>query len=329
MYDDSSPSDLQRFVATHLAGRAGQPLRIADVGSRRAGGGYRRLFEDPSWTYVGVDDAPGEHVDVVVDELHDWGAIAAESFDVVVCGRVFGQIDFFWLAVAEAARVLVPGGLLCLIAPSGGFGDDPVGRWRFAPEGLRALARYARLDVVDAYAEGDFPVQHATADPSGGHCVLVARKPRRSSRQDVPAAATGHDVESAAKAALPCYELERSTHKGEAAITHWTLDTPRSMVPYETVEPGRFRLRGWAIAEGDLPVRVALRYGGVTRCYPLDTARGDVVRKILLQEPDGHPKLGCGFDLSIEAVSELEFGFEVDARFTWMYTLRRHVVFEG
>ena len=76
------------------------------------------------------------------------------------------------------------------------------------------------------------------------------------------------------------------------------------------------------MAESELPVHVAVRYGGLTRCYPLNTERGDVVIKILGATASGHPRLRCGFDLSIEIERELEFGFEVGGRLYWLHDFR-------
>lgn len=324
---NSSLVNMKRFVETHLAERAGQPLRIADIGSHDVNGSCKPLFASPGWTYVGVDMAPGRNVDLVLGDRYHWGEIATGSFDVVVSGQAFEQVEYFWLTAVELARILRPGGLLCLIAPSGDCEHpNPTNRWRFHPDGMRALARYAGLEVVEAYAQSD-RTQHPDGDPVRRDCVLVARRPWQA--EGAPAgvvASQPAQPPDTVDTASPCYEFERRHDRAEATqVTHWTLDTPQSLVPYEATDPLRFRLRGWALAEGDLPVRVALRYGDVTRCYPIDVHRGDVVSKILKQEPDGHPKLGCGFDLSVEAVPELEFGFEVDARFTWIYTLRRRM----
>lgn len=358
---NSSLVNMKRFVDTHMADLAAQPLRIADIGSQDVNGSYKPLFESAGWTYVGIDMAAGKNVDLVLDNLYDWGEIPADSFDIVISGQAFEHIEYFWQTAEEVARILRPGGLLCLIAPSGGFEHRyPVDCWRFYPDGMRALARYVGLEVVEAYAQWD-QAQHPDGDPIWQDCVLVARKPvvadadlaaevastrAQPPRSEPEIAMHAADTQPATavisaapeaslpkkptEPALPCYEFERRTDRPEATeLTHWTLDAPQSLVAYEATDPLRFRLRGWALADGDLPVRVAVRYGDVTRCYRLDVDRGDVVQKILNQEPDGHPKLNCGFDLSLEAVPELEFGFEVDARFTWIYTMRRRMHSQG
>lgn len=67
-----------------------------------------------------------------------------------------------------------PNGRLCLIAPSSGPEHRyPVDCWRFYPDGLRALARYAGLEPIECYAQWD-DATHPERDPQWQDCVLVA-----------------------------------------------------------------------------------------------------------------------------------------------------------
>jgi SAM-dependent methyltransferase len=173
----SSYLNMKRFVETHLAARAGATLRVADIGSQIINGSYRPLFDQPGWQYVGIDMAEGAGVDLVLGDVYRWTEIADESFDVVVSGQALEHIEFFWLTMLEIARIARPGGLVCLIAPSGGYEHRyPVDCWRFYPDGMRALARYAGLEVVEAYAQWNRE-EHPEMDPIWQDCVLVARKP--------------------------------------------------------------------------------------------------------------------------------------------------------
>ncbi len=64
------------------------------------------------------------------------------------------HVEFFWITFLEVARVLREGGICCMIAPSGGPEHRyPVDCWRYYPDVFRALARWARLDVLDVSTE--------------------------------------------------------------------------------------------------------------------------------------------------------------------------------
>lgn len=173
----SSMRAMKHFVSTYLRPFAGKPLRILDVGSMNVNGSYRELMTDPKWRYTGLDAAPGPGVDVVLPTPYDWGVIRSGSFDVVVSGQAFEHIEYPWVTILEVTRVLKPGGIVCLIAPSGGHEHRfPVDCWRYYPDGMAALARWADLDVVTC--ETNWTPQGPFDDDSADwkDTVLVARK---------------------------------------------------------------------------------------------------------------------------------------------------------
>ena len=165
------------FVQKYLHPRRSQPLVILDLGSQDFNGSYRSLFENPPWRYVGLDMAPGKNVDVVLRDPYHWREIEAENADVIVSGQTFEHTEFFWLSMREIARALKVGGLLCLIAPSAG--DEhryPVDCWRVYPDGLRALARYAGLETVEAWTQWEDRPQYDSESNKWHDSILVARK---------------------------------------------------------------------------------------------------------------------------------------------------------
>ena len=173
----SSYANMSRFVAAYLADREGLPLTIADVGSKDVNGTYRSLFNRPGWSYLGLDMAPGANVDLVLRDPYHWVEVASQSCDVVVSGQAFEHIEYFWLTMLEIRRVLKPGGMCCLIAPSAGPEHRyPLDCWRFYPDGFRALARYAALEVIEVYAQWAEDL-HPDRDPVWQDCVLIARRP--------------------------------------------------------------------------------------------------------------------------------------------------------
>jgi SAM-dependent methyltransferase len=172
---------MARFRETWLARREKEPLVILDLGSMDVNGSYREMFDRPPWIYKGLDVAPGENVDIVLKNTYHWREIGSGSVDVLISGQAFEHIAFFWITMIEIARILKPGGICCIIAPSSGPEHRyPVDCWRFVPDGMDALARFARLKVlaIDNGAAGAAPAD-AKKD-MWKDTVLVCRKFRLS-----------------------------------------------------------------------------------------------------------------------------------------------------
>jgi SAM-dependent methyltransferase len=143
---------MTRFRDQFLGDKRNQVLNIADLGSYDVNGSYRSLFSESAWFYQGLDVSAGPNVDIVLNDPYSWQALSSNSIDVVISGQAFEHVEFFWLTALELSRVLKPGGLCCLIAPSGGPEHRyPVDCWRFYSDGMRALMHYAGLEVLDAY----------------------------------------------------------------------------------------------------------------------------------------------------------------------------------
>lgn len=169
---------MAEFVQKYLRTKEQEPLRILDLGSQDFNGSYRSLFGRPPWRYLGVDMTAGKNVDLVLRNPYRWREIKAASADVIISGQTFEHTEFFWLTIREIARALKVGGLLCLIAPSAG--DEhryPVDCWRVYPDGLRALARYAGLEVLEAWTQWEDRSEYDVESNKWHDSVLVARKP--------------------------------------------------------------------------------------------------------------------------------------------------------
>ena len=172
----SSLDKMLAFRKRYLAGREDEPLSILDLGSMDVNGSYRVFFGEPRWTYRGIDLAAGPNVDVVLDDPYHWREVKSGSADVVISGQAFEHIEFFWLTMLEIARVMKPGGLCCLIAPSGGPEHRyPVDCWRFLPDGFRALARFASLEVLEVYSQNG-ATGYSDGSDMWQDTVLVCRK---------------------------------------------------------------------------------------------------------------------------------------------------------
>jgi SAM-dependent methyltransferase len=173
----SSYDRMAEFCHDYLAVRQDEPLTIVDLGSCDFNGSYRPLFDRKPWRYLGVDLAAGKNVDIVLRNPYRWREIKAGSADVIVSGQTFEHTEFFWLTMREIARCLKPGGLVCIIAPSAG--DEhryPVDCWRIYSDGLRALARYARLETLEAWTQWEDRPQYDNESNKWHDSVLVARK---------------------------------------------------------------------------------------------------------------------------------------------------------
>lgn len=94
--------------------------------------------------YLGLDLEAGLNVDLVLSDPYIL-PLEDESVDVVLCTSVFEHSEFFWELYAQILRVLRPGGLLYVNAPSNGYVHRyPVDCWRFYPDSGVALAEWGR-----------------------------------------------------------------------------------------------------------------------------------------------------------------------------------------
>ncbi|MCD9005760.1 class I SAM-dependent methyltransferase [Luteimonas sp. XNQY3] len=165
---------MRDLVSRHVP--RSQPHRVLDIGSYDVNGSYKQIFDDPGWTYIGADLEPGPNVDVVLESPYRL-PFASGSIDILVSGQAIEHMDFFWLSWLEMVRVVAPGGLVFLIAPSRGPEHRyPVDCWRFYPDGFDALARWAGVESVEITTDWE-----PDADPGSaawGDTVGVFRVPR-------------------------------------------------------------------------------------------------------------------------------------------------------
>jgi SAM-dependent methyltransferase len=169
---------MQQFVNTHLESRTSEHLAVLDVGSMDVNGSYKRFFETEGWRYTGADLAPGNNVDVVLATPYCWKELSARSQDVVISGQAFEHIEFFWQTMLEIERVLKPGGLACILAPSRGYEHRyPVDCWRFYRDGMTALARFAELELLSAQTQWEERGYTVDDSDAWGDTMGVMRKP--------------------------------------------------------------------------------------------------------------------------------------------------------
>jgi SAM-dependent methyltransferase len=121
-------------------------LDTLEVGSRDYNGSVKPLFIGP---YVGVDMEDGPRVDGIMraDDL----LFADNSFDCVVTTEMLEHDPYFWLSMAEMARVLRPGGFLIVTTRGIGFKyhEYPGDYWRFTDEAIAHLYGMVGVDVFE------------------------------------------------------------------------------------------------------------------------------------------------------------------------------------
>ena len=150
----SSYDKMAGFVNKYLEKRSKDRLIILDLGSQDINGTYKPLFLSPAWKYIGIDASEGKNVDIVISNPYSWNNIRSDYADVLVSGQTFEHIEYIWLTMKEIRRVLKPGGLCCIIAPSGGIEHRyPTDCWRIYPDGFRALAKYADLEIIEVFTQ--------------------------------------------------------------------------------------------------------------------------------------------------------------------------------
>jgi predicted SAM-dependent methyltransferase len=137
----------------------GRAYRVVDFGSRvsprrRGAATHRELLHEHQCEIVGVDVRAGRNVDVVMKTPYRI-PLQSNSADIVLAGQVFEHVPFFWASILEIARVLRPNGYLFVTVPSRGHVHARTDCWRYYPDGVRAMAAFARLRVCEVHT--DFP----------------------------------------------------------------------------------------------------------------------------------------------------------------------------
>lgn len=143
----SSYEHMQDLVARYI--EFDRPISVMDIGSYDVNGSYRTIFDRPNVRYTGIDLESGPGVDLVLRSPYRL-PFRSGTVDVVVSGQAFEHVEFFWMTWLEMVRVLKPGGIVLLIAPSRGSEHRyPQDCWRFYPDGYRALAKYACCELLE------------------------------------------------------------------------------------------------------------------------------------------------------------------------------------
>jgi len=135
------------LVKNHL--NEHEKLKILDVGSYDVNGSYQDIFDNPNWTYTGLDIEEGPNVDIVTEDHYSW-PIEDEAYDVVVSGQCLEHTEAPWKWIQEISRVCKVGGKTMIIAPLGWPEHRyPKDCWRIFPDGMRYLLEFASFKPTD------------------------------------------------------------------------------------------------------------------------------------------------------------------------------------
>jgi len=119
---------------------------VLEIGSRIVNGSARKIFDNAE-KYVGVDQEPGDGVDLVAN-AHTLDL--PDHFDLILCCEMLEHDNSPLLTMAAIRRHLVPGGLLIITTPANGFPDHrfPRDYWRFMPDTYTDLF-FAGMEVLE------------------------------------------------------------------------------------------------------------------------------------------------------------------------------------
>ena len=178
---------------------------VVDLGSQDVNGSLRDHCPEGT-RYIGLDMTVARGVDVVVSPGEAL-PVASDCVDAVVTTSAFEHDVCFWGTFLELVRIVRPGGLIYVNAPSNHlFHRYPLDCWRFYPDAGVALVRWARrrgspIELVESFIAQ--PKQDGWADfvavfrkPGGGDLIRAGRIADRT------AACNIHDPRVEVSAAL-------------------------------------------------------------------------------------------------------------------------------
>ncbi|MDZ7817328.1 MAG: hypothetical protein U5K55_01390 [Aliarcobacter sp.] len=87
------------------------------------------------------------------------------------------MLNFSGFSIYEMARVLKPGGLMCIIAPASGIEHKyPLDCFRYYPDGFSALIKYIGFDLFEIYTQFE-KKYYIDGSDSWKDSFMVAQKP--------------------------------------------------------------------------------------------------------------------------------------------------------
>ena len=162
----------KRFFEIHTQARF---RHVLDIGSLDINGSLRSVCPG-HLAYTGIDLSPGNGVDVVLSDPYVY-PFPDGHFDMIVSTSCFEHDPLFWITFLECARVLAPGGVFYINAPSNGFyHGHPFDHWRFFPDAGLALQQWAKRSGIEIELLESFTGERRAGE-FWNDFVMVFRKP--------------------------------------------------------------------------------------------------------------------------------------------------------
>lgn len=142
---------------------------VVDMGSYDINGTYKALF---TGTYIGADNVLGPNVDVIIGSP-EWEALT--DVDAVISGQTLEHVADVPAFMAEAFKVLKPGGIFCIIVPSEGPPHYyPIWVRNYPEPLLREVVTAGGFEIMDVTVNDELPWKLV---------CCVARKPKPITRR--------------------------------------------------------------------------------------------------------------------------------------------------
>lgn len=143
------PQMLQDFIDFLHARRGATVLEMGVCQSRPGHSTMHRTWAAPDAKWTGTDFQQGGDVDVVADAHTMSQSFPADHFDGIISVSVFEHIQYPWIAAAEVAKILKPGGRIFVHVPwMFPYHAYPSDYFRYSQEGLRSLFEPTGLIVL-------------------------------------------------------------------------------------------------------------------------------------------------------------------------------------
>lgn len=147
-------------------------MKILEIGPAGHPSAYQKIVDNPLITWHTLDFESTTYINSSSDSLtyklttpYDF-PVDDDQYDIVVSGQVIEHVEKIWLWIRELKRVIKKNGIIITINPvSWPYHEAPLDCWRIFPDGMKALADDAGLEVRMSLFESAEKDQILKKDP--------------------------------------------------------------------------------------------------------------------------------------------------------------------